>query len=80
MGSKALGEVRSAGMKEVPHFSNFEKCHQLLSAILGTIQSHREVASSTHPLYNFFFLMWTFFSFSQKSLLNFLQYCFCFKF
>ena len=54
MGSKALGEVRSAGMKEVPYFLNLRNVTSSLSAILGTIQSHREVASSTHPLYNFF--------------------------
>ena len=69
MGSKALGEVRSAGTNEVPYFLNLRNATSSLSAILGIIQSHREVASSTHPLYLYnFFLMWTCFSFSKKSL------------
>ena len=63
MGSKALGEVRSVGTKEVPYFLNLRNATSSLSAILGTIQSHREVASSTHPLYfyNIFGGVWTFF-------------------
>jgi len=58
MGSKALGEVRSAGTNEVPYFLNLRNATSSLSAILGIIQSHREVASSTHPLYlyKYFFL------------------------
>ena len=69
MGSKALGEVRSAGTNEVPYFLNLRNATSSLSAILGIIQSHREVASSTHPLYLYkYFFYVNLFLFFKKSL------------